>query len=143
MIQDEITYLKNSGRMEKDLIYVEDSVHDIPRRLRQEVNPDFIVMFNPKTQKYEIHRLCREMYTLELNLPYDELDARAITFALHARDIDRVRKEIEETNAQIDEAKRKAINDEKSWKAKELFDYCMHHSDKETWDEGAYTTRWV
>lgn len=133
MIQDEIIYLKNAGRMDKSLIYVEDNVYDIPRRLRQEVNPDFVVMFNPETQKYEIHRLCRGMYTLELNLPYDALDARAITHALHARDVERVRKEIEENNARIDEAKRKEKEHEISCKARDLFDYCNRHMDKESW----------
>jgi hypothetical protein len=143
MIQDTIVYLKNAGRMDKSLIYVEDNVYHIPRRLRQEVNPEFVVMFNPNTQRYEIHVLRHQDQTLELILPYDELDARAITHALYARDIERVRKEIEENNAQIDEAKRKALEDERKWKTKELFDYCNRHMDKETWDDGAYGTRWV
>ncbi len=143
MIQDTIVYLKNAGRMDKKLIYVEDNVHDIPRRIRQEVNPNFIVMFNPKTQQFEIHALRDNDQTLELNLPYDELDARAITFALHARDVKRVRKEIEENNARLDEEKQKAIENERSCKARDLFDYCNRHTDKETWDDGAYKTRWV
>lgn len=133
MVQDTIVYLKNAGRMDKKLIYVEDNVHDIPRRLRQEVNADFIVMFNPKSQKFEIHRLCKDMYTLELSIPYDNLDSRTIDLALHARDVERVRKEIEENNARIDEAKRKEKEHERSCKVRDLFDYCNRHTDKETW----------
>lgn len=142
-IRDEIEYLKNSGRMSRDLIYVEDNVHDIPRRIRQEVNPDFIVMFNPRTQKYEIHRLCRYMHTLELTLPFDGLDSQAIEYALYSRDVKRVRQDLEEHNARLAKAQREAIEDERRIKTKELFTYCMRNSDKETWDEGAYTTRWV
>ena len=49
----------------------------------------------------------------------------------------------EEHNARLAKAQREAIEDERRIKTKELFTYCMRHSDKETWDEGACTTRWV
>lgn len=136
MIQDTITYLKNAGKMDKRLIYVEDNVHDIPRRIRQEVNPDFIVMFNPKNQKYEIHRIDGR-YSLELSLPFDQLDSRAIEHALYSRDVERVRRDIEENNLRLDEEKRKRKEDERSCKVRDLFTYCNRHMDKEAWDEGA------
>jgi len=142
MTQDTIVYLKNAGKMDKRLIHVEDNVYDIPRRIRQEVSPDFIVMFNPRTQRFEIHRIDGR-YSLELTIPYDQLDSRAIEYALYSRDVERVRTEIEENNARLDEAKRKAKDHENSCKARDLFTYCNRHTDKETWDDEAYKTREV
>ena len=141
MIQDDIVYLKNAGRMAKNLILVEDSVCEIPQRLR-EINPGYVVMFNPDTQKYEVHILA-ERYTLELTLPYDELDERAITYALYVRDMQRVRTDIEENNKRLDEAKLKEQEHEKSCKVRDLFTYCNRHVGKETFGDGAYKTREV
>lgn len=143
MIQDEIIYMKNARRMDKCLVYVEDNVTNIPRRLQEEVDPNFFIMFNPKTQKFEIHRRGRNDYTLELNLPFEELDSRAIDYVLNSRDIKRAREEMEEHNAKLDESNRKRTEHIQSCKTRDLFDYCNHHSDKETLDENAYKTRFM
>lgn len=142
MIQDTLIYLKNAGRMNKNLIHVESHVTDIPGRLK-EINPNFITMFNPSTQKYEVHRLDVDGHTLELNIPYAELDERAIGYALHAREVQKVQREIEEHNRLIDEAKQKEIENEQKCKTRDLFDYCNHHTDKEAFPENSYSTRWV
>jgi hypothetical protein len=142
MIQDTVVYLKNAGRMNKNLIPVESHVTDIPERLK-EINPHFLTMFNPSTQKYEVHRLDVDGPTLELSLPYDELDVRAIQYALHAREVEKVRAEIEENNRAIDEAKQKAIEDEQRCKTRDLHKYVTSHESKEVLDEGAYKTRFV
>ena len=143
MIQDEIVYTKNAGRMSKCLILVENHVTDIPKRLQEEVNPSYIVMFNPKTQKFEVHRRGRNDCSLELNLPFDELDSRAIEYALNARDISKIRKGIEEHNAKLDEERKKEIAHVQSCKTRDLFTYCNRHMDKETFDKDSYKTRFV
>lgn len=142
MLQDYITRVKNAKRMNRNLILVENHVTDIPERLK-EIDPDFFVMFNPKTQKYEIHKRVLHGITLELNLPFDELDSRAIDYLLNTRDVAKVHKEIEEHNAKLDEDRRKVIDNETECKAKEIFDYAYHNESKEKPDEGAYSTRWV
>lgn len=142
MIQDTLIYLKNARRMNKNLIHVESHVTDIPERLK-EINPYFITMFNPKTQQFEVHRLDVAGHTLELNIPYTELDERAIRYAVHAREVEKVRKEVEENNAKLDREKREAAENVQKCKTRDLFDYCNRHMDKETFDDNAYSTRWV
>ena len=142
MIQDTVVYLKNAGRMNKSLIPVESHVTNIPERLK-EINPHFLTMFNPSTQKYEVHRLDVDGHTLELNIPYDELDCRAIQYAIHAREVEKVHMEIEEHNKAIDEAKQKAVENEQRCKVRDLHKYCTSHERIEELDENAYKSRFV
>jgi hypothetical protein len=143
MLQDYITYAKNARRMDRNLIFVENHVTDIPERLKAEVDPDFFVMFNPGTQKFEIHKKVEYGVTLELNLPYNELDYRAIIVAQNSRDVQKVREEIEAHNAKLDDDKKKVLDNEKMCKAKDIYDYAYHHESKEKPDEGAFKTKFV
>jgi hypothetical protein len=142
MLQDYIAYVKNAKRMYRHLILVENHVTDIPERLK-EIDPNFFVMFNPKTQKYEVHKKVLHGITLEVSLPFGELDSRAIDYVSSVRDAAKVRKDIEEHNVKIDEDRKKVIDNESQWKAKEIFDYAYHNESKERPDAGAFSTRQV
>lgn len=55
-------------------------IYNIPERLKATDNNLFVV-FNCKTQRYEIHSLANKGNTLSLNVPFRELDARCIEYA--------------------------------------------------------------
>lgn len=63
------------------LIPVYDSTHEIPQRINR-YSDDLFVVFNPKTQYYEVHSLEHSGYlpSLQCVLPYRNLDARAERF---------------------------------------------------------------
>lgn len=60
-----------------ELIPLYDSVYDVPQRVNA-YNPDLFVVFNPRSQYYEIHSLEHDGYlpSLQCGLPYKNLDAR-------------------------------------------------------------------
>jgi len=140
-LQDEIIYQKNAGRMSANLILVDSHTLDIPRKL-QEVDPALFIMYNPTTDKYEIHRRGFSN-TLEMNLPYSTLDNRAIMAFVNGRDVWKVKDEIEANNAKIKADREQKIKHETSCKLRDIHTYCLRHVDKEELDQKAYTTRFV
>ena len=139
-LQDEITYQKNAGRMKQNLILVDSHALDIPQKL-QVVDPALFVMYNPAIDKYEIHRRGMKN-TLELNLPYRELDNRAIIAFNNAMD-EKLLEKIETENEKIQTDKDSKSNDEMSQKLGDIHTYCRRHADKEYVDKGAFKTRFV
>jgi hypothetical protein len=141
LLYDEIIYQKNAGRMPENLLLVDSHPLDIPQKLK-EVDPDLFIMYNPTTDKYEIHRRGYEN-TLEMNLPYQELDNRAIMAFVNGRDVWKVKAEIEANNAKIKADNEKRAKHEISCRLRDLHDYCSRHEREETLDENAYSTRFV
>lgn len=74
------------------LIPLFSHVHDIPQRL-YEYDPNLFCVYNTNTGKYEIHSLNHFPDTHALNVPYGELDVRALRYLwrndlrVHGRDI--------------------------------------------------------
>lgn len=140
---DDINYFKNSRRMKKNLIYVQTNAFNIPERIR-EIDSGYFVMFNPDTGKYEVHHKEQD-YTLALNLPYDELDARAIRY-VHETRVENIRKiqaEIEANNEKIEFEKEMKRSDMMKDIAGDIHSYCTRHESKEKPDDGAFKTRFV
>lgn len=67
------------GQYAKDREPVMGSVYGIPERLK-EISSSLFVMFNKVTQVFEVHDASQEGCTLACELPYEELDARALTY---------------------------------------------------------------
>jgi hypothetical protein len=141
LLQDEIIYQKNAGRMPKNLVLVESHPLDIPQKLR-EVDPALFIMYNPTTDKYEIHRR-GFANTLEMNLPYRELDNRAVMAFVNGRDVWKVKAEIEANNEKIKADTERKTKHEMSCRLRDLHDYCSHHERVETLDKDAYSARFV
>jgi hypothetical protein len=141
--QDEITYLKNAGRMNKNLVHVKTHALDIPDRI-EAIDPRCFVMFNPDTQKYEIHNKNYD-FTLMLTLPYMVLDIRAAIVLLNSmkKTPRQVEKEIDEHNEKIEKASEDAVKDEVKCKTGEVYKYVKAHESKEAPDAGAFSTRFV
>lgn len=142
---DDIVYFKNAGRMKENLVHVETNPLLIPERIR-EIDSGYFVMFNPDTQKYEIHHK-DQYFTLALNLPYRELDTRAVIVILNTRieRIKEIQKEIEEHNAKIERDNERRIKDKVEWMANDIHKYAMMHDDDEQRRafKEAYKTRMV
>jgi len=139
-LQDEIIYQKNAGRMKRNLILVDSHTLDIPQKL-QAIDPALFVMYNPATDKYEIHR--RGMRnTLEFNLPYKELDNRTITAFNNAMD-EKFLEKMEAENEKLKADRNNAVKDETDCKLSDIHTYCKRHVDKEYVDKGAFKERWV
>lgn len=117
------------GRSCRDRIPVLNNICDIPVRLK-EVNGDFFVMFNTRSQKYEIHCASQPFDTLACVLPFEELDARAIRYV---REFSRERtehlaEEIERYNAELDRKEEAAMIDKASYKCREALNYLKNNS---------------
>lgn len=117
------------GRPCKDRIPVLRSVYDIPVRLK-EVNRDFFVMFNTRIQKYEIHCASQPFDTLACVLPFDQLDARTLTYV---REFSRERtehlaEEIERYNEELDRKEQASLIDKASYKCREAFNYLKNNT---------------
>lgn len=143
-MQDKIVYFKNAHLMFPWLIYVESDVHDITKRLK-EIDKGYFIMFNPKTQKFEVHHSEQEGGTYCLTLPFDELDSRAIDYVKKHRieNLKKIIAEMEEHNRRIEIEQAKKFQDTASELAKDIYTYCHRHTDKETVDDNAFTTRFV
>ncbi|MDD2445770.1 MAG: hypothetical protein PHX09_03050 [Clostridia bacterium] len=66
------------------LIKVETDVFFISERLR-EIDKDYFIIFNSKTQGFEIHHKGQIMNTFCLNVPYRTLDARTLELVQKTR----------------------------------------------------------
>jgi len=142
MSEPNIVYFKNAGHMRKNMIYVESHTSGVLEEL-QNIDSELFVMFNPDTQKYEVHRNRLGIYTLELSLPFDELDSRAVEYLLNTRDVKKTQMEIEKHNEKLDADRKKIADHEKECRLTDLHTYCSRHEDKETLDKNAYSTRFV
>ena len=117
------------GRPDKDRIPVMSHVMDIPIRLK-ELNGAFFVMFNVRTQKYEIHCADQPFETLSCVLPFEQLDARAIQYVREhsAQRLDAIVREIEEHNEKLVKKAEAEMLDKANYKMREAFNYLKNNS---------------
>ena len=100
---------------------------------------------NKKSQKFEVHYK-RNFGTLELVLPFKNLDKRTIDLVLKSRveNKQKLLKEMEENNKKLEEQKNQKLLDEASFKAKEMMSYAFSKGDSENIDFGdSYKTKWI
>jgi len=82
-------------------------VHDIARRLREEVDDTLFIVWNSLRQRYEVHCLEHWPDTYAWAVPFDRLDARVVRLAkrnnlrVRGRDIFR---EVDEHNRKLEES---------------------------------------
>ncbi len=96
------------------------NVYFIPERLRR-IDPNLFVVFNRKTQWYEIHSLANKGDTFALLVPFSELDGRCEE---HVKkfDLKRHGKQIFQHIEDQNEKKERAIQRERSNYARNLAD---------------------
>ena len=83
------------------LIAITNDLYDISSRLRS-VNDDYRLYYNAQKHRYEVHSATRN--TLQFVVPYDELDARTISYALYSRveNAERIFADIDKNNARVE-----------------------------------------
>ena len=143
-MQDKIVYFKNAHYMVPWLIYVENDAMDITKRVK-EIDKDYFIMFNPRTQQFEVHHSEQTGGTLCLNLPFGELDSRTIDYIQKYRveNVKKIMAEMEAHNLKIEVDKANKFRDTTTEALKDIHTYCNRHTDKETVDEGAFKTRFM
>jgi hypothetical protein len=93
-------------RGKRHLVPIFTSTLCIPERLR-EMDQNYFLVFNTRTQKYEVHNLAHKGNTFGLTVYYDELDYRTL-YVTRASDL-RVRgaalfREIDEKNERLEQS---------------------------------------
>ena len=100
------------GVSTRERIAVTGDVLNITGRLK-EIDPDYFVMFNRKTQKFEVHAAGQEGTTLGCELPYEQLDARAIEHVRehHSSRMAAIMAEIDRQEAERDRERQKRMQE--------------------------------
>ena len=104
-------YLLNGGNMRKedfvfhsykDYVFIESDNLFICQRLQQ-IDPSYRVVFNLKKRKYEVHSVEQFGGSYCFTLPFENLDERAVDFALKTRreNSDKIIAEIDKYNEKL------------------------------------------
>lgn len=102
----------NKGEIPKGRILIEGNVFDIPQRLK-DIDKDFFVALNIKTQDFELHHEGQPHSTYCLTFPFGQLDSRAIDLVRErtaARGQD-IMQEINKHNEAIERSNEKRADD--------------------------------
>lgn len=89
-----------------DKVQLTGDLHDICGRLK-EIDAGYYVMFDGKQKRFEVHHKGQKGNTLCVTLPYDRLDARAVTYVRQTR-AERLRQVIAEMDRENERAEREA-----------------------------------
>lgn len=124
------------GEYAKDRIPVVRSVYGIPERMK-ELRESLFMMFNVKTQRYEVHDSTQTDCTLACELPFEQLDARALLYVReHMRErTEALVAEIERHNEQLEEKSYQEKMDKAGYRMKQAIRYLSSHESAETLPE--------
>lgn len=120
------------GQHAKDRSAVTCNVFSIPERLK-ELDHRFFVMFNHKTQKFEVHVTGQQGTTLGLELPYPDLDYRAITYTRDRMTdrFDEMAKEVDRHNEKLQQTSLEHAFDKSNAVMKEAITWAVRHPSKQ------------
>lgn len=125
-------------------ILIVNDLFNISNRLKQ-IDNKYFVMFNKNTKKFEIHYK-QNSNTLQLVVPYSNLDKRTVNLVLKTR-VENKKKlfdEMEKHNIKLEKEKNKKIYEEANFKAKEMINYINTKSDNYNINfEKSYKTKWI
>lgn len=85
------------------LTEITSDLFDISSRLKS-INPNYKIYYNSQTDKFEVHDASRPHgSTLAFVVPYSELDARTVDFALFTRvqNAEKIFREVEDHNRKL------------------------------------------
>lgn len=115
----------------------------------KEIDPDYFIVRNHKTRKFEVHHKGQKGDTHCLDIPYPELDARTLERVRETRmersEIiwEEIMRDAARREKEMDLSIQKAMDDEVAPKLKEIHRYVNNHESKETIPDDAYTTRFI
>ncbi len=88
--------------MKSGLIEIKNDTFNVVDRLKA-IDSDYVVFFNKRLNRFELHTANGRGTVLSLVLPYSSLDVRAVNLALYTR-----RERSEKLYAEIENSNRKA-----------------------------------
>jgi len=105
---------------------------DIPRRMK-EIDPRYFIMLNTRTQKYEVHVAGQRGTTLGCELPFDQLDARALEYVRRysVERTDQTIREMDRHNERLEQTKLDLTIDRANYKMADAIRYADHHPSKD------------
>ena len=121
------------GEFAEGRIPVTSHVTDIPARLKA-INPDWFVMLNARTQRFEIHDAAQPGGTMACALPFDALDGRALEYArrYHVSRLQETAREIDRHNQRLEEAARRDYLAAAADRTREALQYLRRRTDTDT-----------
>ena len=111
------------------LIKINKDLFNITQRIK-DIDSGYVVFFNTKNKKYEIHNKNQAMGGYCATIPYDILDSRTLKYLneTHVKNYKKLMKSIDENNKKL-ENKTKENNDEiVNYKVKEIYKYFNNSS---------------
>ena len=118
------------GEFAEGRIPVTSHVTDIPARLKA-INPDWFVMLNARTQRFEIHDAAQPGGTMACALPFDALDARAIEYArrYHVSRLAETAREIDAFNENLEREAQQRYMAQAAERTREALHYLRRRPD--------------
>lgn len=116
------------GEYAKNRIPVTGGVYGIPERLK-ELRDSLFVMYETTCGVYEVHDASQDDCTLACELPYEELDARALLYVReHMRErFEELVAEIDRHNAKLEDAALNEHMDKAGYKMRQAIRYLDQH----------------
>ena len=118
------------GEFAEGRIPVTSHATDIPARLK-EIRPEYFIMLNTRTQRFEIHDAGQRDGTLACVLPFDALDARALEYArrYHVSRLAETAREIDDFNERLEREAQKRHLDRAADRTREALNYLKDRTD--------------
>ena len=108
-------------------IKINENVFDITSRLKQ-INPNFFIMYNLNTKKFELHDNNYGVLSYILSFPFDVLDGRAIDYVKKNFNKEIDYDEVDKYNKKINDKKIEKLKSENDYKLTKYFDYANKKS---------------
>lgn len=108
-------------------IIINENVFNITSRLKQ-INPNFFIMYNLNTKKFELHDNNYGALSYILSFPYNTLDGRAIDYVKKNFNKEIDYDEVDKYNKKINDKKIEKLKSENDYKLTKYFDYANKKS---------------
>ncbi len=116
------------GRHTEDYVPVTSDVYSISERIKA-VDERFFIMFNRKTQRFEVHVKGQPATTFGCELPFDTLDARALEYVrkYSAARTQSLARDIAAHNDRLAESRHGKHIENAGYKMREAIMWAEHH----------------
>ena len=124
------------------LIKIDSDVFDISKRIK-EIDKDYYIVYNLKTNKFEVHNSSQNLNSYALTCPYEKLDKRLLDYTMKTRicNSDKLLDEIDNHNRKIEKEIEEKRKDESGIIFKEIYKYA--NLSKNFDENKAYKNKWL
>ena len=121
---------------------IENDLCNIVKRLRL-IDPSYFVVYNKRSGRYEVHSTDNVGATFCFIVPYDELDARTLTYCRETRVERNVVERVDRLNRIADKSRSRAESGEIRDRATELAGHVKHIVQNEVLSPGYTDTHYI